>query len=213
MSVLYSLLFLFVSFHVCFNLFLSAQTQTVSGMFIVLNFFFHNQQRKTFWLYFFFIEKQNIKNKKKRQKTNKREILQTYRRTVVILKCFFPMPRSTKMLLEQSNLAIPPTVWLHVNGVSLTTDIHTYEPPVHSYDYRTKHLQSPVQPPTPPLITPTAIVPYSITMIDGPYSNSYNNKQYQKLENTDMQKKFFIDRHIKKAKSLAGLIKYEQKFV
>ncbi len=121
------------------------------------------------------------------------------------------MPRSSKMFVEQSNLTMPSSVWLHVNGVSLSTDIQPYEPPVHSYDYRTKHLQSPVQPPTPPLISPTAIVPYSITMIDGPYGNNYNNKQYQKLENTDMSKKFFIDRHIKKAKSLAGLIKYEKK--
>jgi hypothetical protein len=51
-------------------------------------------------------------------------------------------------------------------------------------------------------------------MIDGPYLNNMNlnmNKRYQKLENTDTPKKFFIDRHIKKAKSLSGLIKYEEK--
>lgn len=118
------------------------------------------------------------------------------------------------MFVEQSNLPMPPSVWLHVSGVSLSTDMHTYQPPVHSYDYRTKHLQSPVQPPTPPLGSPTSVVPCSITVIDGPYSNSSNynnNKQIQKMENTDMPKKFFIDRHIKKAKSLPGLIKYEQK--
>jgi len=122
------------------------------------------------------------------------------------------MPRSTKMFVEQSNLAMPSSVWLHINGVSLTTDIHPYQPPVHSYDYRTKHLQSPVQPPTPPLVSPSTF-PCSITMIDGPYINNMNmnmNKQYQKLENADMPKKFFIDRHIKKAKSLPGLIKYEE---
>lgn len=122
------------------------------------------------------------------------------------------MPRTTKMFLEQSNVSMPPSVWLHINGVSLTTDIHTYQPPIHSYDYRTKHLQSPVQPPTPPLISPTTIVPCSITMIDGLYINNNGlnntNRSHQKLENTDMQKKFFLDRHIKKAKSLPGLIKY-----
>jgi hypothetical protein len=123
------------------------------------------------------------------------------------------MLTSTGMFVKQSHSTILPPLSLQIDGVSLQADIQPYQPPVRLYDYRTKHLQSPVQPPTPPLITPTAIVPYSITMIDGPYSNSYNNKQYQKLENTDMQKKFFIDRHIKKAKSLAGLIKYEQKFV
>ncbi|CAF4371955.1 unnamed protein product, partial [Rotaria magnacalcarata] len=59
------------------------------------------------------------------------------------------MPTLSKMFLEQSHLAMPPSVWLHVNGVSLTTDIHHYQAPVHTYDYQTKHLQSPVQSPTP----------------------------------------------------------------
>jgi len=115
------------------------------------------------------------------------------------------------MFVEESHLTIPPSVWLHISGVSLTTDIHPYQPPVHSYDYRTKHLQSPVQPPTSPLIPSSTLVPCSITMIDGPYSNNNMNmnKQYQKLENTDMPKKVFIDRQIKKAKSLPGLIKYQ----
>ena len=125
------------------------------------------------------------------------------------------MLKSTKMFVEQSNLAMPPSVWLHINGVSLTTDVPPYQPPIHAYDYRTKHLQSPVQPPTPPLISPTTIVPCNITMIDGPFNNNNNNhhKQYQKLENADMPKKFFVDRHIKKAKSLPGLIKYEETFL
>lgn len=119
------------------------------------------------------------------------------------------MARSTKMFVEQSNVSMPPSVWLHINGVSLTTDIHPYQPPVHAYDYRTKHLQSPVQPPTPPLLSPSTVVPCSITMIDGLYINNNTNRPYQKLENIDTPKKFFIDRHIKKAKSLPGLIKYE----
>jgi hypothetical protein len=123
------------------------------------------------------------------------------------------MPKSTKMLLEQSHITMPSAVWLHIDGVSLTTDIQPYQPPVHTYDYRTKHLQSPVQPSTPPLISPSSIVPCSITIIDGPYNNHHHhtNKQYQKLENTNMPKKFFLDRHIKKVKSLPGLIKYESK--
>jgi hypothetical protein len=145
---------------------------------------------------------------KKRKKREEKLTKDQFFRHVQL--CFLQMPRSGKMFVEQSNLAMPSSVWLHVNGVSLATDIQPYEPPVHSYDYRTKHLQSPVQPPTPPMISPTAIVPYSITMIDGPYGISYSNKQQQKLENTDMSKKYFVDRHIKKAKSLAGLIKYEQ---
>jgi hypothetical protein len=122
------------------------------------------------------------------------------------------MPRSTKMFVEQSNLSMPSSVWLHINGVSLATDIHPYQPPpIHSYDYRTKHLQSPVPPPTPPLISQSTIVPCSI-MIDGLYINNHNNymnKQCQKLEHTDLPKKVFIARQIKKAKSLPGLIKYK----
>ncbi|CAF3366800.1 unnamed protein product [Rotaria socialis] len=120
------------------------------------------------------------------------------------------MPTSNRMFLEQSHLAMPPSVWLHVNGVSLTTDIHHYQAPVHTYDYQTKHLQSPVQSPTPPLVPTPTIVPCSVTTIDGPFNNNNNNstnKQYQKLENLDLPKKLFIDRHIKKAKSLPGLIK------
>ena len=120
------------------------------------------------------------------------------------------MPRSIKMFVEQ---AMVPSVCLHVNGISLTNDVPTYQPPVHSYDYRTKHLQSPVQPPTPPppLISPSSIIPYSVTMIDGPYFNMNQNNQsklqYQKFEYTDLPKKNFLDRQIKKAKSLPGLIK------
>ncbi|CAF2343312.1 unnamed protein product [Rotaria sp. Silwood2] len=116
------------------------------------------------------------------------------------------MPASNKMFVEPSHLTMPPSVWLHVNGVSLTTDFHQYQSPVHTYDYRTKHLQSPVRTPTPPLVSSPTIVPCSITMIDGPFGNN-TNKQYQKLDNIDLPKKLFIDRHIKKAKSLPGLIK------
>lgn len=120
------------------------------------------------------------------------------------------MPRLTKMFVEPSNLALPPSVWLHVSGVSLTTDVQPYQPPVHTYDYRTKHLQSPVQPPTPPAASPVTIVPCSVTVIDGPYTNStYSlNKQIQKSEDAEMPKRFFIDRHIRKARSLPGLVKY-----
>jgi len=47
--------------------------------------------------------------------------------------------------------------------------------------------------------SPNSSMPFSTTTtIDG---------QYQKFENTDLPKKLFIDRQIKKAKSLPGLIK------
>ncbi|CAF4355386.1 unnamed protein product, partial [Adineta steineri] len=36
--------------------------------------------------------------------------------------------------------------------------------------------------------------------------SQHNNTQYQKIENIDLSKKVFIDRQIKKAKSLSGLI-------
>lgn len=113
------------------------------------------------------------------------------------------------MFVEPANLSLPPSVWLHVSGFSLATEVQSYQPPTHTYDYRTQHLQSPVQPPTPPAASPVTVVPYSVTTIDGPYSNSTSNinKPIQKLENADMSKRFFIDRHIKKAKSLPGLIK------
>lgn len=117
----------------------------------------------------------------------------------------------TEMFVKQSHSAILPPVCLHVDGVSLPTDIRQFQPPpVRSYDYRTKHLQSPVQSPTPPLISPVTNVSYSVTMIDNPFSHNNNNnmnKQYRILENVDMPKKLFKDRQIKKAKSLPGLIK------
>jgi hypothetical protein len=94
---------------------------------------------------------------------------------------------------EQSHLDMPPPGWLHINGVSLSTDVQ--QQPVHTSDYRTKHIISPV----PNMISsPNSSMPFSTTTIDG---------QYQKFENTDLPKKLFIDRQIKKAKSLPGLIK------
>ena len=120
------------------------------------------------------------------------------------------MPRLTKLFVEPSNLSLPPSVWLHVSGVSLANEVQQYQPPVHTYDYRTKHLQSPVPPPTPPAASPATLVPYGVTVIDGPYINSSGsmNKQAQPFENVDMSKRFFIDRHVRKARSLPGLIKY-----
>jgi hypothetical protein len=83
---------------------------------------------------------------------------------------------------EQFHLDMPPPGWLHINGVSLSTDVHQQSP--YTSDQQTKHVLSPPMPFT--------------TMSD---------KQYQKFENSDMPKKLFIDRQIKKAKSLPGLIK------
>ena len=44
-------------------------------------------------------------------------------------------------------------------------------------------------------------------MIDSPFNNTSTNKQHHKLENIDVPKRIFVDRQIKKAKSLPGLIK------
>ncbi|CAF0755913.1 unnamed protein product [Adineta steineri] len=56
------------------------------------------------------------------------------------------------MFAKQSHLTMPPPLWLHVDGVSLPTDIHQYQSSVRSYDYQTKHLQSPAQSPPPTYI-------------------------------------------------------------
>jgi hypothetical protein len=84
---------------------------------------------------------------------------------------------------EQFYIDMPPPGWLHVNGVSLSTDVQ------QQFDHQTKHVISPT--------VPNNSMPFT-TMYD---------KQYQKFENTDLPKKLFIDRQIKKAKSLPGLIK------
>jgi hypothetical protein len=86
---------------------------------------------------------------------------------------------------------MPPPGWLRVNGVSLSTDVQ--QQPLHTSDDQIKHIASPVQ----PVSTPNSM----------PFTTTINDKQYQKLENTDLPKKLFIDRQIKKAKSLPGLIK------
>ncbi|UJR28155.1 hypothetical protein I4U23_009409 [Adineta vaga] len=112
------------------------------------------------------------------------------------------------MFARQSHLAMPPPpVWLHVDGVSVPSEIHQFQPSIRSYDYQTKHLQSPVQSPASPLNSPATNVSYSITTIDGPNIHNNVTKQQKILENVDMPKKVFKDRQIKKVKSLPGLIK------
>ncbi|CAF0902993.1 unnamed protein product [Adineta ricciae] len=101
----------------------------------------------------------------------------------------------------------PPSVWLHVDGVSLPSDVHSFQPSVRSYDYQTKHLQSPIHSPTPTLASPAANTSYSISMIDTPFNHHNSNKPHTILENVDAPKKMFKDRQIKKVKSLPGLIK------
>lgn len=95
-----------------------------------------------------------------------------------------------------------PVDWLHVNGVSLSTDIHQQAP--HTSDYRTKHTTSPIPQSTPPMISSPNSIPFTATVIDG---QQLNKQYYQKLENADLPKKLFIDRQIKKVKALPGLIK------
>ena len=111
------------------------------------------------------------------------------------------------MFVEQSHQsAMPSPVWLHVNGISLPADVQQYHSSSQAYDYRTKHLQSPSQPST-PRMTPASntIVPYNITIIDGPFQHT--KRQHQKLENLEMSKRMYMDRQLRKAKSLPGLIK------
>ncbi len=88
---------------------------------------------------------------------------------------------------EQSHLDMPTPGWLHVNCVSLSTDVQ--QPSMHLSENRSKHEPSPM--------------PFAATMIEG----QCQSRPYQKLENADLPKKLFIDRQIKKAKSLPGLIK------
>ncbi|CAF0976802.1 unnamed protein product [Rotaria sp. Silwood1] len=92
-----------------------------------------------------------------------------------------------------------PLGWLHVNGVSLSTDIHQ-----QTSDYRAKHVTTPTQPSTPPMISSPNSIPFTTTMIDGQQNI---RQQYHRLENADLPKRLFIDRQIKKVKSLPGLIK------
>ncbi|CAF4392444.1 unnamed protein product, partial [Rotaria sp. Silwood2] len=94
-----------------------------------------------------------------------------------------------------------PLGWLHVNGVSLSTDIH--QQTSHTSDYRSKHVTSPILPSTPPMISSPNSVPFTTTMIDGQQNT---RQQYHRLENTDLPKRLFIDRQIQKVKSLPGLI-------
>jgi hypothetical protein len=106
------------------------------------------------------------------------------------------MATSTNTFVKQSPLTMPSSGWLHVNGISMSTDVHQYQQPS---DYKMKHAASPI----PPMMSPLTSVPFTTTMMDG----QHNNRQYQRIENTDLPKKLFIDRQIKKAKSLPGLIK------
>lgn len=89
---------------------------------------------------------------------------------------------------EQSHLDMPTPGWLHVNGVSLSTDVQQQVVSLSS-EHRTRPTHSPI---------PNNPAPFTATNIE---------RQYQKLEDADLPKKMFIDRQIQKAKSLPGLIK------
>lgn len=90
---------------------------------------------------------------------------------------------------EQFHLDMPMPGWLHVNGVSLSTDVQQQTIPTSS-EHRTGPTQSPMLNNNPASFTATNM-----------------ERQYQKLEHADLPKKLFIDRQIQKAKSLSGLIK------
>lgn len=83
----------------------------------------------------------------------------------------------------QSHLEIPSTGRFHINSDSLSTDIHQ-----QTSDHRTRYVKSPM--------TATVALPFTTLIPDG-----------QKVENGDLSKKIFMDRQIKKAKSMSGLIK------
>lgn len=97
---------------------------------------------------------------------------------------------------------MPLSGWLHINGVSVTTDVQQQQQhSLHTYDYRTKSMTSP----NVPVISSanSSSVPYTTT------TTVTNDRQYHQIDNKDLLKKLFVDRQIKKAKSLPGLIKWE----
>jgi hypothetical protein len=94
----------------------------------------------------------------------------------------------------QSHLEMLPIGRLNINSGRLSADIHR-----QTSDYRKNYVTSPGS----PLIATPNSTPFMTTMPNG----QQNNVQYQKGENADLSKKIFLDRQIKKTKSLAGLIK------
>lgn len=79
------------------------------------------------------------------------------------------------------------SAWLHVNGVSLSTDVH----PQITSDNRTKTMTSPI----PEIVSSPNSMPFTMA------------NQQQKIDKPNLPKKLFVDRQIRKVKSLPGLIK------
>lgn len=111
------------------------------------------------------------------------------------------MATSTSMFVEQSQHfpMASSSVWLHSHGMNLSTDIHQYQSPSQVYDYRGKHSHTASQPTMP------ATLPCHITIIDGPFQ--HNRRQQQKLEAMEISKRLYMDKPMKKSKSLPGLVK------
>ncbi|CAF1281980.1 unnamed protein product [Adineta steineri] len=101
---------------------------------------------------------------------------------------------------EHSYSIMPsPAARLHMNNGNLSADIH--QQGIYTSDYRTKYVTNAV---SPMLALPTTTFTTTTSTAN---DSQHNNIQYQKIENIDLSKKVFIDRQIKKAKSLSGLIK------
>ena len=87
---------------------------------------------------------------------------------------------ATPMHGKSADLAMLYADWFHASAASSFADVYRDQPSSHAYD----RFHS---------------IPLS--------SNANDGRLYHKLENADAPKKFFVDRQIKKAKSLSGLIK------
>lgn len=81
---------------------------------------------------------------------------------------------------KSTDLAMLYTDWFHASTASSFADMYRDQPSSHAYDR-------------------FHCIPLSTNAKDG--------RLYHKLENADAPKKLFVDRQIKKAKSLSGLIK------
>ena len=90
---------------------------------------------------------------------------------------------------------MPVPGWLHVNGVSLTNETQPDQQPAPNVsEAMAEELGHP------------SSISASTNLLEG-QAQQHIGRQYQKFELTDLPKKLFIDRQIKKAKSLPGLIK------
>lgn len=133
------------------------------------------------------------KQKKKKQKKSFNIDIYLYHWDVV-----FSVRTSTIICIEHSGLVMPIPGWLHVNGVSFTNETHPDQQAAPNVSEAiAEELGHP------------SSISASTNLLEGQtqQQQQHISRQYQKFELTDLPKKLFIDRQIKKAKSLPGLIK------